>query len=177
MKSKFLLAFMTLGLAVGCASMKVNTDYAREADFSKYTTFAYKDTENNVADTNQLGHRRIVEGIRREMLATGLQETGDNADLFVTYHGEDQENLSIDTSHYGYGYGRGWYWGGGMGTSSTQVRTYTTGTLIVDIWDAKAKELVWRGVASDTISDNPEKNIQKVNKALATMFKRYPPGS
>jgi hypothetical protein len=177
MKSKSLLALLALGFAVGCATMKVNTDYAREADFSKYKTFAYTDMENNIEDTNPLGHRRIVEGIRREMLGKGLQETGSNPDLYVTYYGEDKEQVSLDTTSFGYGYGPGWYWGGGMGTTTTQVRTYTQGTLIVDIWDAKAKQLVWRGVASDTISDNPEKNIAKLNKALAKMFERYPPGS
>lgn len=177
MKSKLLLAVLALGIAVGCASLKVNTDYAREADFSKYKTFAYTDTENNIEDTNQLGHRRLVDGIRREMLGKGLEEVGGNPDLYVTYHGEDKEQVSLDTTSYGYGYGRGWYWGGGMGSTTTTVRTYTQGTLVVDIWDAEAKELIWRGVASDTISDNPEKNIAKVNKAIAKMFERYPPGN
>ena len=175
MKSKYLLILLALGMAVGCASLKVNTDYAREADFPKYKTFEYVDTLNNIEDTNPLGHRRIVEGIRREMLGKGLQEEGSNPDFYVTYHGEEKAQVSLDTNHYGYG--PGWYWGGGMGTSTTQVRTYTEGTLVVDIWDAKAKQLLWRGVASDTISDNPEKNIAKVNKALAKMFDRYPPGS
>jgi hypothetical protein len=64
-----------------------------------------------------------------------------------------------------------------MGSSSTRVHSYTTGTLVVDIWDAKAEELIWRGVASDTISDNPEKNLAKLNKALVKMFERYPPGN
>jgi hypothetical protein len=32
-------------------------------------------------------------------------------------------------------------------------------------------------VGSDTISDNPEKNIAKINNALAKMFERYPPGN
>jgi hypothetical protein len=65
--------------------------------------------------------------------------------------------------------------GMGMGTSTTQVRTYTEGTLIVDIWDAKKKELVWRGVGSDTVSSNPESNAKKIDQVVADMFKRYPP--
>ena len=83
--------------------------------------------------------------------------------------------MSLDTTNFGYGYGPGWYWGGGMGTTTTQVRTYTVGTLIVDIWDAKAKQLVWRGIASDTLSENPQKNQQIAAKALAMMFEKYPP--
>ena len=58
-------------------------------------------------------------------------------------------------------FGRGG--GMGMGTSTTQVRTYAQGTLVVDIWDVNKKELVWRGVGSDTVSDSPESNAKKIN--------------
>ncbi len=172
---------LVLGLA-GCSSMTVENDWAHEADFSKYKTFQYKATEGNVADSNPLGDQRLVAGIKREMTAKGLTEAGSNPDVYVTYHGEDKEGITLDTTHMGYGgygLGPGWGWGGGMGmgmgTSTTNVRTYTQGTLIVDIWDAKAKQLVWRGVASDTLSDNPQKNQDKATKALAKMFKKYPP--
>ena len=172
---------LVLGLA-GCSSMTVNHDWAREADFSKYKTFQYKATEGNIADSNPLGDQRLVAGIKREMTAKGFTEASSNPDVYVTYHGEDKEGISLDTTHMGYGgygYGPGWGWGRyggmGMGTSTTNVRTYTQGTLIVDIWDAKAKELVWRGVASDTLSEDPQKNVEKGSKALAKMFKFYPP--
>ena len=62
-----------------------------------------------------------------------------------------------------------------MGTSITRVSTYQVGTLIVDLWDAKTKKLIWRGVASDTLSDSPQKNQGKIDKVTEEMFKRYPP--
>lgn len=179
--TKLAMAVLTLGLLAGCASMTVNTDWAREADFSKYKTFQYKETEGNIADTNPLGDQRIIAGIKREMQAKGFTEASSNPDVYVTYHGEDKEGISLDTTtmgYGGYGLGPGWGWGYGgmgMGSSTTTVRTYTKGTLIVDIWDASAKELVWRGVASDTLSEDPQKNVDKGNKALAKMFERYPP--
>jgi hypothetical protein len=76
----------------------------------------------------------------------------------------------------GYGY-RGWGGMGGMGTSTTTVSEYLVGTLVVDIFDAKTKALLFRGTASDEISDKPEKNIKKVEKASNKMFKDFPPGS
>ena len=83
----------------------------------------------------------------------------------------------MDTTNMGYGYGGDWYWGGGMGmgSSTTNVRTYTRGALIVDIWDAKKKQLVWRGTGSEIVSDKPESNAKKIDGAVADMFKRYPP--
>jgi hypothetical protein len=75
----------------------------------------------------------------------------------------------------GYGY-RGWG-GMGMGSATTTESEYQVGTLVVDIFNANSKQLVFRGAASDEISDKPEKNVKKVEKAAAKMFKDFPPGS
>jgi hypothetical protein len=50
------------------------------------------------------------------------------------------------------------------------------GTVMVDIVDAKADALVWRGVASDTLSTNPtpEKSEKRINKAMTKLFYKYP---
>ena len=50
------------------------------------------------------------------------------------------------------------------------------GTLVVDIFDAKTKQLVFRGTAQDELSDKPEKNAKKLAKASDKMFKDFPPG-
>jgi hypothetical protein len=39
----------------------------------------------------------------------------------------------------------------------------------------RVKQLVWRGAGTDTLSDKPETNSAKLNKALAKMFEQYPP--
>ena len=49
------------------------------------------------------------------------------------------------------------------------------GQLKVGLADAKAKQFVWRGTATDTMSSNPQKNASKINKALVKMFQKYPP--
>ena len=41
-----------------------------------------------------------------------------------------------------------------MATASTVVSEYKVGTLVVDMFDAKSKSLVFRGIAEDEISDN-----------------------
>jgi hypothetical protein len=45
----------------------------------------------------------------------------------------------------------------------------------VDVFDAKTKKMVFRGTASDDISDKPEKNSKKIDKAVEKMFKDFPP--
>jgi hypothetical protein len=51
------------------------------------------------------------------------------------------------------------------------------GTLVVDVFDAKSKSLLWRGIAQDEVSDDPSKNIEKVEKASDKMFMDFPPGT
>ena len=62
------------------------------------------------------------------------------------------------------------------GTATTTVDEYTVGTLVVDIFNAKTKQLVYRGTASDELSNKPEKNAKKLAKASDKLFKDFPPG-
>ena len=64
-----------------------------------------------------------------------------------------------------------------MGTATTTESEYLVGTLVVDIFDAKTKELMFRGTAQDELSDKPDKNVKKLAKASDKMFKNFPPGS
>ena len=103
----------------------------------------------------------------------GLKKVDSDPDVFVTYFADDEQQTVVNTTHHGYGYGAGWYWGGGMGmgTSTTHVSNYTKGTLVVDIYKAQEKQLIWRG----SVSDDPQKNVKKFTKGLAKLFEKYPP--
>jgi hypothetical protein len=59
----------------------------------------------------------------------------------------------------------------GMGTTTSRVVTYDKGTLVIDIWDAERKEMVWRGSTTDTISDNPTKMEKRLKKMLDKLIK------
>ena len=50
----------------------------------------------------------------------------------------------------------------------------TEGTMIIDLYDAKQKVLVWRGIAQGTLSNNGDKNQKLVGNAVKKMFKQYP---
>ena len=176
---KWILVLTAVGLLLattGC-DLKTNVDYDRGADFSLVKSYAWYDQEN--PKISDLDHRRIVSAIEANLAKKGLQQVDSNPDVYVTYYGDDNEQTVIDTTHHGYGYGGDWYWGGGMGmtTSTSRVRTYTEGTLVVDMYKAEEKELIWRGTVTGTVSENPEKNVKNINKGLARMFEKYPPPS
>jgi Domain of unknown function (DUF4136) len=49
------------------------------------------------------------------------------------------------------------------------------GQLVVDIGDVKNKKFLWRGTASGTVSDKPEKVEKTIEKAVTKMFQKFPP--
>jgi hypothetical protein len=54
------------------------------------------------------------------------------------------------------------------------LETYVQGTLVVDLYDARTKKMIWRGLSTGTTSDKPSKNTDKIDKALLMMFQQYP---
>jgi len=155
----------------------VKTDYDREADFSKYKTFAVK---IGTSWNNQISEKRVTDEIAQTLSEKGWKQVDANPDALVLLHGATEKQKSLNTfysgGYGGYGY-RGWGGMGGMGTATTTTTEYTVATLVVDIFDAKSKALLFRGAAEDEISDKAEKNIKKVEKASNKMFKNFPPGS
>ena len=60
--------------------------------------------------------------------------------------------------------------------SSASIPALSKGMLVVDVYDANSKKIVWRGVATGTGSDGPTKNADRIEKALADLFKQLPLG-
>lgn len=174
-----LVVILTLTLiAAPSIAQKVFVDFDSSADFDSYKTFAWATTpETSMQSSNALMHSRLKNGIEHYLTQGGLTEVESDPDLYVTYHTSDKEELSINTTNWGYGYGPRWgwdpYWGGSMGTTTSSVTSYTRGTLVIDIWDAKEKQMIWRGSASDVIPQNPDKLAKKIDKSLAKIVKEW----
>jgi hypothetical protein len=158
----------------------VRYNFDSKADFSKYKT--YKWVEIKGADhANQLVEKQIRETIEAELATKGLQKTdSDTADLYVGYQtaiGTEKQFTSYNTGWgYGPGWGGGWY-GGGSTMTTGSTSTIYTGQLVVDMYDSANKDLVWRGTVSKTIDPKakPEKQQKNLTKAVAKLFKNYPP--
>ncbi|HXK12076.1 MAG TPA: DUF4136 domain-containing protein [Vicinamibacteria bacterium] len=154
----------------------VKTDFDKSANFAGIKTFAVK---IGTSWNNPISEKRITDEFTQTLVEKGWKVADANPDALVLLHGATEKQKSLNTfysgGYGGYGY-RGWGMGG-MGTATTTTSEYLVGTLVVDIFDAKTKQLMFRGTASDEISDKPEKNIKKIQKAADKMFKDFPPGS
>jgi hypothetical protein len=175
-----LMKFSRIGvgftLMMVCASFafaqKVSTDYSHDADFAQYTTFMWI---NEPKTANPLMRQRIIDDVNGALTAKGLKLVTSGADLAVAAHAATQEERTLNTFYDNFG--GGWRWRGGFGSATTTESTYEVGTLVIDLFDAKTKEAVWRGTSTKTLSENPEKNAENLNKAVTRMFKEYPPSS
>jgi len=176
-RTVILLAVLTIA-AVPATAQKAFIDYDSSVDFDALETFAWRDSDQpSLQDTDPLMDKYIVDSIIGQLKSAGLKQVEENPDFFVTYHGESSTSYSLDTMSYGYGYGGGWRMGGYGGyyggPSTTSVRSYDEGTLIIDAWDGAKKELIWRGLATTTWSDNPNKARKKVDKMIAKIVKKW----
>jgi hypothetical protein len=93
------------------------------------------------------------------------------------------ENFLKSETYDNFGFGGGWGWrrfggyGDSFGDATTTEQDYKEGTLVVDIFDAKSKQVIWRGSAEGALSDSAAKNEKNLDKGVAKMFKEFPPGS
>lgn len=179
---------LSLWLLSGCSTMNVSTDYWPDADFSSFKTFQYKDSGNTFASSAPLAHQRIVNGIKDEMTQSGLLEAKTNPDLYVTYYGEKNETMELQTTGWDYHHPPNWhmrsshipsqrYAASRPRHTTTRVVTIREGMILIDIWDAGSNELVWRSEISDTLSDNPDRNTANINQGLSRAFENFPPAS
>lgn len=179
MTSKLTIA-IALALALplaGVSAMATETkvDYDHKVDFSPLKTFTLK---TGTAASTPFGQERLDEALTAALVKCGLTKaTGATGDIQVVTHVQYSTDTVADVTTFGYGGYPGWGgWGGMYGTSSVSVREIPMGTLILDIVGGTSNVLIWRGVASDTISDNADKMKKKVDKALSKLLYGFPPG-
>ena len=148
-------------------AQKVSVDSDPAAPFATYKTYAWV---NGTPAPNPLNEDRLHAAVDARMSAKGLAMNTTAPDVIVTTHVTTKERQELIANGFGYGP----WWGGGLGTAT--VETYVDGTLVLDLYDAKTKKMVWRGVATATASDKPTKNAAKIDKALDKMFEKCPIG-
>ncbi|HEX4168900.1 MAG TPA: DUF4136 domain-containing protein [Bryobacteraceae bacterium] len=149
----------------------VKTDYDRNANFSQYKTYSWE----NVKTRDQLLVPRIEEAVNAGLAAKGWTQVPAGGSVLINAIDINRNQQTLNTFYDGMGGGWRWRGVGGFGGSTTTVENYKIGTLVVDVFDANSKTLIWRGSASNTLSNNSEKNIKNLDKEVQKMFAHFPP--
>ena len=188
MKNIRMLVIIGLLCFTGCAVKPyVLTDYENTYNFASLKTFSIKATKSDTKENLLISpftfshiHSLIDNELSKKYQATSEES---KADFYVSYNIVMEEK--IDPNSYDDLYGVG-MWGGGYRYPSplfyhsnlgAGIRVYNQGSLIIDMFDAKTKQPIWRGLSEKRL--NKELSAQKqreiLTSAVTEILSQFPP--
>jgi len=173
MKKFILLPLLLIFILSSCATVRVNSDYDKEANFSNYNSFAFYKPGIDKAKISDLDKRRILKAIESEMKAKAMIKS-ENPTLLVSIFTKENERVDVYNRNFGYGWGwNPWWYGSSYGTS---VQRSTEGSLYVDLIDAKTNQLIWQGVGTASLkTHNIDKKEEQIKEIVKEILAVYPP--
>ena len=121
----------------------------------------------------------------------GLEPVKENGDLIITLYiiTQDKTQKTANTTttggmggmgggYYGYGgyagYGPAYGWGPTSSHTTYSEYDYTVGTLIIDVYDAKDKKLIWESISTGTINEKTKGREERIKSTVGKMMLKYP---
>lgn len=173
------LLFLLFAFLAASARAKSSIDLNPNLDFTQYKTFAFiggvQHLDRLQLNPNEI--RDVVHGsVSRALTGRGLKEVprDQNPDLVVRYLVETNTQINFSGEDN---------WGGyDMYTADWWSQAYTVwlssttreGALMIDLIDAKRRDLAWRLFLQQKIL-NVDKLPEKVDKEIAKGFESFPP--
>jgi hypothetical protein len=172
-----LLSFWVACACLAAHAQKVKVEHDKSVDFTKFKTYAIDPIDNA---SRPMLHLAIQGAIEHDLNRLGLTKVASDPDLYVQMYGAIESDFTVHYHDPLYG---GYVppvnaitlWHNVPGTYTTVV--IPKGTLMVDLIDANRKQLVWRGVSKQKLSDQRDEVLHQVNTAVEKMFLKYPAGN
>lgn len=171
MKPLKLIPFFLLFLLASCSSVRVNADYDKQVNFEQYKTYAYIKASIDKVEISDLDKKRILRSIDEAMLAKGLTKS-ENPQILVSLFTKEKERVDVYNNYF-WGMGFGWnpWWGMGM----NNVSITPEGSLFIDIFDAKTKNMIWQGEGSGYLTKDTNKKDERIKEFVNKILEQYPP--
>jgi hypothetical protein len=137
-------------------------------NFAKYHTYKWVDCGGK--HPGQITDQEIVQDIDQQLSQKGFtKSTSDPVDMYVCYQ------IAVDQERQWNAFGTGGFRFGGMGSATSS--TINNGSMVLDFYDAAAKQQIWQGTATKTIdpSSNEQKNLKNLNNGIVKLLKNFPP--
>jgi hypothetical protein len=178
MRTTKALALATVALlGSGCVSIPVTAGADMEPgyDFTQYTSYTWDEPDERPVgdprlDNNPFFVHRLHAAIHWELATRGIEYGAEGPALTVHHHAIVRDRVEVFEADRSSGftteYGEG-----------TQVIQYEEGTFMVDIADARTKEVVWRGWARLDLGkalDDPLEMRDQIDLAIGKMFESFP---
>ena len=146
----------------------VEVDYDKTADFGLYKTYAWVPFQEPAK--NPANHIRIMRAVERELEAKGLTKADPphGADLFIHYQGRvDKQTRSTPTV-------KDSVWQPSNPTFIVNFDRIEVGTLIVELWDGKSKDMVWKAKGSEMLR-RADQTPEQIDAMVTMLLAGYPP--
>lgn len=172
---KRLLFLITILCFFSCVSIRVNYDYEKGADFTKYKTYQYYgDMQTGLSE---LDTKRLLDAIDLNMKHKGLS-ISENPDFLIDIKSSEYKNPQTSNVGIGIG-GTGRNVGGGVSVGLPIGQTNVNRQITIDFVDEKGNGLFWQAVSEYQYSPNasPENRTKQLNAVAEKVLAQYPPKS
>ena len=162
-------------------AQKTKIGYKKGTDFSKYKTYTWAPMDKPIA--RPLLHELVLGSIEGDLQSSGLNKTEKGGDLILVMAGSlgygsnlvaGSPILSVpDSAPVSYNAN---LWVGGDVTWAISGTYVQQGTLVLEFVDRAKNEVVWIGTVKQNLNtDDKDKTISLVGKAIDKLLKEFPP--
>lgn len=175
----------------------VLTQYDKEQEFGEYVTFFMEDTVYHYRDPEDTSEDNLsrendalaLKTIKDNLLALGYEfkadaDSANPSDLFIVVGASSSDWYSVWYPYYPSYPGWGWwgpgYWWGYPGPPQVSY-SYTTGTLFIDMWDARNADedyeivpVPWVATINGILNDTSSSRAKRLEDNIDQAFKQSP---
>ena len=96
MKTLKFIPLLLLFVLVSCSSVRVNSDYDKNASFDSYKTYAYHKNGIDKVEISDLDKKRILRSIDEVMAGKGFTKSDTNPDLLINFFTKEREQVDVN---------------------------------------------------------------------------------
>jgi hypothetical protein len=170
------LAIVVAGLALAAPAQgqqakkaedeKVEVQYDKTRDFSLFKSYAWVPFQEPLP--NPARHIMMTRAVEAALEAKGLVKAETGADLFVHYAAHiDKKTRSTPARGES-------VWQTSNPVFTIDLSRIEIGTLVLELWEAKSKDVVWRGSGTSVLRSVAEREEQ-IKEAARKVLEPYPP--
>lgn len=174
--------------AASCSNITINQRHDVTEDFTLLRNYAWMPKakpSGNLPFDEPAVDRRVKRLVEQELHFKGFRKTpAEEADFLIGYQVALDEQLAANDVAEHYDFNEEITDPAVLGTvgddpsqSQGYIRTYAQGTLVLNVAEAKSKELIWWSAAQAEIhtTDSIEARRKRINQAVKKMLKDFPP--
>jgi hypothetical protein len=165
--------FATAMAATPLLAQTVTIDYDHTVNFLKLKTYTWQ--KLHATDPSVEG--RINIALKRDMQGRYMTEVASGGDITITAVEATQDKAEFN-SFYSSLNGFDWqHVSGATGflNSGTVLQDVPLDTLVIDMYDTKTHQLLWRGAVTEPVATSEDKNDRTIDHAVTLLISKYPP--